>query len=158
MRTDDLTPEQREQLAEVNAASRTMFRVILRQLLLMFAVVAILGLPIGYLVAGSRGIGGVALALGLTALFILTTVAVMYLTVEQHVFVSSAAAMGSWLVKMGLVFVVMLLVRGMDFYDPAMFLVTLAVVIIASTVIEMRGVLKARIPYVTPGFRRPRKP
>ena len=131
-------------------ATRAMFSRILRSLLLMLGVVAAISLIAGYALRGSRGLAGAALALGLAALFVLTTVVVMRATANRPIYVASAAAVGSWLVKVTLVFVVLLLVKGKDFYDPVVFIATLFVLVIASSAIEIRGAAAARIPHVEP--------
>lgn len=157
------SPEQSEdearaaaEMAEVTAATRTMFAKIVRALILSYLLIALLGAGGGYLLDGMRGVWGALLALGLAAFFMFTTVLVMYWTAARHVFLSGAATMGAWMVKMVVVLFVLFAVRDRDFYHPGVFLATLAAVIVVSSVIEMRAIAKARIPYVQPGLHRPR--
>ncbi|MDO5727919.1 MAG: hypothetical protein Q4Q03_08350 [Bowdeniella nasicola] len=158
----DSPEEQREanadaEMAEITAATRQMFSRIIRELVIATIIIAAVGAAGGGLIDGMRGVWGALLATAVAAFFIITTVVVMYVTAAQHVFLAGAATMAAWVVKMLLVFFVLIAVRGRDFYHPGIFLATLAAVIIASTAIEMRALHQARIPYVQPGIRRPRK-
>lgn len=145
------------EMAEVTSATRTMFSKIVRQLTLSYLAIAAIGAGGGYLLDGMRGVWGALLALAIAAFFMLTTVLVMYWTAARHVFLSGAATMGAWIVKMIVMLFVLFAVGGRDFYHPGVFLATLAAVIIISSVIEMRAIATARIPYVQPGLHRPRR-
>ncbi|WP_250506372.1 hypothetical protein [Bowdeniella massiliensis] len=150
-----------ERVYAADRATRTMFNKILRNLLIMLLIATVLALGIGAAVAGVAGLYGALLALGLAALFVLTTVIVMRATAAQPVYIASAAALGSWFVKVLIVFGVLLLVRDSDFYHRGVFVFTLIPLIIASSVIEMKGVAGARVlyvdPSVTPAEPRPRR-
>ncbi|MDO5700687.1 MAG: hypothetical protein Q4P36_04355 [Bowdeniella nasicola] len=135
---------------EMSVAMRRLFSTILRRLLIALAALAVISLGAGYAWRGSTGLYGAALALGLGALFIVTTVLVMRATADRHVYLASAAAVGSWLVKMVIVLIVLLAVRDRDFYDGATFLITLGLVVVVSAAIEIGGIATARIPYVNP--------
>ncbi|WP_083602969.1 hypothetical protein [Bowdeniella nasicola] len=139
-----------ERVYSADRATRAMFNKILRQLLIMLGVASVLAVGIGALVAGLPGVYGALLALGLSALFVLTTVIVMRATAAQPVYIASAAALGSWFVKVLIVFGVLLLVRDTDFYHRGVFVFTLIPLILVSSIIEMKGVAGARVMYVDP--------
>lgn len=134
---------------------RAMFSTVLRQLLVLTAVLGVGGAVVGYLAAGTPGLWGALLGTGIVAFFMLTTAVVMRLTADRPLHVANAAFIGSWLVKVVVVFAVLLFVRDRDFYHPLVFFVTLTLAILGSLAIEMRAALQARVPHVDPGQQRP---
>jgi len=130
---------------------RAMFRTVLRQLAVLLAVLGVGGSVIGYLAVGTPGLWGALLGTALVAFFMLTTALVMLATADKPLHVASAAFIGSWLAKVVIVFVVLLLLRDRDFYHPLVFFVTLSLAILGSIAIEMSAALKARVPNVDPG-------
>ncbi len=133
---------------------RAMFSTVLRQMTLLLVALGVGSCVIGYLVAGSEGLWGGVLGTALVAFFMLTTAAVMLATADKPLHVASAAFIGSWLVKIIVVFVVLLVLQDRDFYHPLVFFLTLTVAILGSVAIEMSAALKARVPNVDPGLRR----
>jgi len=127
-----------------------MFRTIVKQLALVTAALAILGGLVGYLVAGGAGLWGALMGAGIVAFFMLTSAAVMLATAEKSTNAASGAFIGSWLIKVILVFVALVALRGADFYAPKVFFVVFALAIITSIAIELRAVWHARVPYVDP--------
>jgi len=128
-----------------------MFRTVMRQLAVLLAVLGVGGSVIGYLAVGTPGLWGALLGTALVAFFMLTTALVMLATADKPLHVASAAFIGSWLAKVVIVFVVLLLLRDRDFYHPLVFFVTLSLAILGSIAIEMSAALKARVPNVDPG-------
>ncbi|MPV38123.1 hypothetical protein [Georgenia subflava] len=135
---------------ETTRATRNMYEVILRQLIVLVAVLAAGGSVVGYLVAGLPGVWGALMGAAIAALFTLGTVITMMRTADRPVHVMSAAMVGGWIVKMILLFAVLLIVRDRDFYSPGVFFVVLALAILGSLAIEFRAILTARIPTVEP--------
>jgi len=132
---------------------RAMFSVVLRRMAVLLAVLAVGGCLVGYLAAGTPGLWGGVLGTGLAAFFLLTTSVVMLATADKPLHVASAALVGSWLAKVVVVFVVLLIVRDLDFYDPLVFFVTLSLAILGSLAIEMSAAMRSRVPHVDPGAR-----
>jgi len=133
---------------ETSLATRNMYSVILRRLGVLVVALAVLGSVVGYLVAGIPGVWGALMGAGIAALFMIGTVVTMMLTADKPLPVATAAGVGGWLVKMILLFVVLVLVRGRDFYSPGAFFVVLVLAILGSLGIEMMAVLRARVPTV----------
>ncbi len=129
---------------------RTMFSTVLRRMAVLLAVLGVGGSIVGYLAVGTPGLWGALLGTGMVAFFALTTAVVMLVTADRPLHLASAALVGSWLVKVVVVFVVLLIVRDQDFYDPVVFFVTLTLAILGSVAIEMSAALKARVPHVDP--------
>lgn len=138
-------------MTETDRTIRTMYERILRRLAVLVAALAVGGAGVGWLVAGLPGVWGALMAAGIATLFMLGTVVTMMVTADKPLPIASAAAVGGWLVKMVLLFVVLVLVRGRDFYHPGVFFVVLVLAILGSLAIESAAVLRARVPNVEPG-------
>lgn len=129
---------------------RAMFTTVLRRLLVLTAVLGVGGAGVGYLAAGMPGLWGGLMGTGIVAFFMLTTAVVMRLTADRPLHVASAAFIGSWLLKIVIVFAVLVAVRDRDFYDPLVFFITFTLAILGSLMIEMSAGLQARVSYVDP--------
>lgn len=134
---------------------RDMFASILRRMVVLLVALGIGGGVVGYLAAGSEGLWGALLGTGVVAFFMTTTAGVMLLTADRPMHVASAAFMGSWILKVVVVFGALVLLRDATFYSPLAFFIVLSLAIIGSVGIEMAGALAARVPYVQPGPRPP---
>lgn len=134
-------------------AVRTVFRTALRDVLVLLGALTVLGVAIGALVAGLPGVWGALLGVGVALLFSATTVWAMLRTVDASPTTTAAVVMGSWLAKMVVLIVILVVLRGMDFYDRWVFAGVLLVGVIGSAVMDYRAVNKGRIPYVEPGAR-----
>jgi hypothetical protein len=143
---------------ETGRATRNMYALILRRLGILVAGLAVAGSVVGYLVAGSPGVWGALMGAGIAALFMLGTVVTMMLTADKPLPVATAAGVGGWMAKMVVLFVVLLLVRGRDFYSPGVFFLVLVLAIVGSLGIEMAAVLRARVPTVDLSGRPDRDP
>lgn len=137
-------------MSETERALETLFAQIVRQMVVTFAVIGVLGLGIGYLAAGKEGLIGALMGLGVTVFFMGTSAVVMLATAKAPIYIAQAAFVGAWIVKMFLVLVLIAVVRDQVYYHPGVFFVVLAVSIIAATVIEMRAVMRARVPTIEP--------
>lgn len=137
-------------MSTTERALETLFAQIVRHMVIAFAVIAVLGCGIGYLVAGFHGLYGALLGLGITAFFMGTSALVMLLTAKAPIYIAQAAFIGAWILKMVIVLAVIFVVRGQGFYDPRVFFVVLAVSIVTATVIEMRAVIQSRVPTIEP--------
>lgn len=135
---------------DTTRATRNMYEHILRRLAVLVAGLAVVGSAVGYLVAGSPGVWGALMAAGIAAVFMLGTVVTMMVTADKPLPIATAAGVGGWAVKTILLFVVLVVVRGRDFYSPGVFFVVLVVAILGSLAIEVAGVLRARVPNVEP--------
>jgi hypothetical protein len=82
-----------------------------------------------------------------------TTVWALLRTVDASPTTTAAVVMGSWLAKMVVLIVILVVLRGMDFYDRWVFAGVLLVGVIGSAVLDYRAVSRGRIPYVEPDAR-----
>lgn len=134
-------------------AVRVVFRRALRDVLVLLGALIVLGVAIGALVSGLPGVWGALLGVGVALVFSATTVWVMLRTVDASPTTTAAVVMTSWLAKMVVLIAVLVVLRGMDFYDRWVFAGVLLVGVIGSAVLDYRAVSQGRIPYVEPGER-----
>ncbi|MBO3086367.1 TrbC/VirB2 family protein [Cellulomonas fengjieae] len=144
--TDPVTPR-----ADRSAADQV-FRTALRDMLILLGALAVLGVGIGALVAGTEGVWGAAIGVGLALVFSGTTVVSMLRTSGSSPQAMAAVVMGAWLAKVIVVIVVLALITDMDFYSKPVLAVVLLVGVIGSAYLDYRAVSRGRIPYVEPTY------
>ncbi|HZK04909.1 MAG TPA: hypothetical protein VFC82_03575 [Actinomycetaceae bacterium] len=146
-------PEPKPQIQVVDPetaeATRKMFRSMLKWMLVLLAVTLVAGVGLGWLAAGMPGVWAALLGCGITGVFTLTTVGVGIVTADKPMWVASAALLGGWLAKAVILLVVLVALRGQDFYDKYVLFATVAIAVLGSVVIEAREALRARIPYTS---------
>lgn len=130
--------------------TRAVFRTALRDMLALLAVLLVLGVGLGYLVAGLPGVWGALIGVGLALLFSGTTVVSMLLTSGKPVTTMAAVVMGAWLGKIVVLIAVLALIRGEDFYHRGVLAAVLFAGVIGSALLDVRAVRVGRVPYVTP--------
>lgn len=138
-------------MTETGRATAELLRTITRQMLAFLGGLVVLGTVGGWLAGGAAGVWGALLATAIAAFFLLTTVLVMRATAQATLPLASAALLGGWLVKVVVLFGVLWLVRDSAAYHRGVFLVALLAAVTGVLIIEMRAVLRARIPVVEPG-------
>lgn len=131
-------------------AVRAVFRTALRNVLVLLGTLAVVGVAVGALVSGTAGVWGALLGVTVAVVFSATTVWAMLRTVDSSPTTTAAVVMGSWLAKMVVLIVVLVVLRGMDFYDRWVFAGVLLVGVIGSAVMDYRAVSRGRVPYVEP--------
>jgi len=129
---------------------RQIFVRVLRELLLATAVIAVLGVGIGYLVAGGAGVAGALLGVVVALIFCGTTALSMLVSLHRPLTVLAAVILGAWLVKMLVLVVLLAAIQDLTFYDKYVFAGVLFAVVITSMAIDVRAVVKARIPNAGP--------
>lgn len=135
---------------ETTRATRTMYERILRRLAVLVVALVVGGAGVGYLVAGAPGVWGALMGAGIAAVFMLGTVVTMMATADKPLPVATAAGVGGWAVKTIVLFVVLVVVRGQDFYSPGVFFAVLVLAIVGSLGVEATEVLRSRVPNVEP--------
>ncbi len=89
--------------------------------LVLLGALTVLGVAVGALVAGLPGVWGALLGVGVALIFSATTVWTMLRTVDSSPTTTAAIVMASWLGKMVVLVAVLVVLRGMDFYDRWVF-------------------------------------
>lgn len=139
-------------------AARAVFRTALRDMLVLVAALAVVGIVAGYLVAGVEGLWGAVLGVTLTLVFSGTTVVTMLKTAGASATTTAAVVMGGWLAKMLVLILALAVLRRFDFYDKWVLGVVVMVGVIGAALIDYRAVARGRVPNVTPGSEdRPRR-
>lgn len=140
-----------------SSPSRSYSSVVLRTTLVWSAIItgilAVLGSIIGYLVAGMTGLVsalvGVVLAglfLGMTALIILIAGRIPPGPMQIPTFFG--IVLGGWVVKLVVFIVALLVLRGQPWVEPLVFFFSVLVSVIASLVVDLVVMARARVPYV----------
>ncbi|SDN00138.1 hypothetical protein [Allokutzneria albata] len=132
---------------------------VLRRALVQSAVtlgaLVVVSVAVAWSVAGEPGLWGAVLGAAIAGVFLLVTTGAVLATMKASPAATLGAVMGSWLVKMVAVFVLLLVLRPLDFYSkPTLFVVT-ALSIVVVLVTESLAVIKSRAPYVEPTPRTP---
>jgi hypothetical protein len=133
------------------AAAEAVFRRALRDVVILLAALLVLGVLVGWLVAGLPGVWGALLGWALAVVFSTTTIVAMLRTVRSSPAKMAGVVMGTWLAKLAVVIVVLALLRPLDFYSKPVFGAVLAIAVIGSALLDYRAVSKGHVPYVEPG-------
>jgi len=139
--------------ASRGAAEQAVLRTALRDGLVLVAGLAVLGSLVGLLVSGLPGLWGGLIGAALAAFFCATTVWSMLYTVGKGATVMGAVVMGSWLAKMVVLIVVLVVLTQFDFYDRVVLFVVLLIGAVGSALLDYRAVKNGRITYVEPDTR-----
>ncbi len=126
------------------------FRTALRDMLVLLAVLTVLGVGLGYLVAGTPGVWGAVIGVALALLFSGTTVVSMLLTARSRPTTMAGVVMGAWLGKVVVLIAVLAVLRGEDFYHRGVLAAVLFAGVLGSALLDLRAVRVGRVPYVTP--------
>lgn len=130
---------------------------VLKRAMVLGAVVTgailVIGSLVGFAVAGTPGLLSALVGAGLTALFMGFTaasilVAVRVTRAEPSPTVFFGIILGSWLLKLIVFIVIMLVLRGADFLEPMVLFVAILAAVIGSLVADVIAFLGAREPYV----------
>lgn len=136
-------------------AVHAVFRTALRDMLLLLGALTVLGVGLGALLAGTPGVWGAVIGVGLALLFSGTTIVSMLLTSRKPPATMAAVVMGAWLGKVVVLIAVLAVLRGQDFYDRVVLAAVLLVGVVGSAFLDLRAVRGGRVPYVTPASEGP---
>lgn len=112
-------------------------------------VVAVLGAAVAGMVSGAPGVWGAVTGAALAALAALVTQGAMVWGYRRAPQIFAAIVGGSWLAKMVVIVVGMLLLSRVSTIDRPSFGVVAVVGIVVTLGIDVLAVRKARIPYTT---------
>jgi hypothetical protein len=114
------------------------------QLAALALVLALAGMLVGNLVAGSKGLWGALLAAAVIGAFFASSAVVMHLLRTTDA--QAKALLVLWFAKLLVLFPVLFALNSATFIDRKVFGVTMLVGIIGSIVLESRVVWSARLP------------
>lgn len=130
--------------------TKEIFRSALRATLVLLVVVAVVGVGAGYLIAGTEGVWGALMGVGVTLLFSGTTIWSMIFTADKSPSTTMAVVMGAWLAKMVVLIAILATVGQSDGFHRTVFAVIVLVGVVGSAALDMYAVAKGREPYTTP--------
>ena len=133
-----------------NASERRVLRTALRDTALLLGGLTVVGVVVGALTAGTQGVWGAVIGVLLAGFFCATTIWSMMRTVGSSPTAMAGLVMGAWIVKIVVLIVVLVIVRGRDFFDPYVLFGVVSVGAIGSALLDYRAVNRGRIPYVEP--------
>ncbi|OFL65200.1 MULTISPECIES: hypothetical protein [unclassified Brevibacterium] len=136
------------------STSAAIISQLMRRILLLSAIagiaIGLIGAVIGGLVVGVSGVYSALIGAAVAFVFFGITAIIMLFTADSGPAVTAGAAMGGFLVKIALMFAVVAVLSGRDFYHPMVLFITLVAGAVASLAIETWAVQNARIPTVDP--------
>lgn len=113
-------------------------------------VLTVVGTAISAAVAGTPGVWGALIGAAVGGGFILFTAVSVLVSARMPAATAGGVILGGWLLKMLLALVVLVVLKGRDFYSVW----ALAAMIIGSLFLvfgaELVGVLRTRVPYIDP--------
>lgn len=145
----DPTPEPTPRAGD-HPETSAVFRRALRDMTWFVVGVTVVGVAVGWLVAGLPGVWGALIGAGIALLFSGTTALSMLTTDGAAPGRMMAVIMGAWLGKVVVVIVLLAVLRGMDFYDRYVLAAVVAVAVIGSALLDYRAVSRGRVPYIQP--------
>ena len=101
---------------------------------------------LGALLAGTPGVWGAVIGVGLALLFSGTTIVSMLVTSHKPATTMAAVVMGAWLGKVVVLIAVLALLRGEDFYHRGVLAAVLVVGVVGSALLDLRAVGAAGCP------------
>ncbi len=152
----DATPTPDTPASRTPTSAEAIFRRSLRSVLWLLGALTVLGIGIGYLVAGAEGVWGALIGVGLALVFSGTTIVAMLRTVHSSPQVMAGVVMGSWLAKVLVVIVVLAVLRDQTFYSKGVLAAVLLAGVLGSAYLDYRAVYYSRLPYVEPASEDPR--
>lgn len=146
--TTDGTPA--STTSQTAAAVRAVLRRAWRDMLVLVAVLAVLGIAVGAAVSGAAGVWGAGIGVVVALVFSGTTVLSMLATADAPAATTGAVVLGAWLAKMLVLVVTLAVLDDRSFYDRRVLVVVLVLAVLGSAVLDYRAVVAGRVPYVSP--------
>ncbi len=114
---------------------------------------AAIAIPASALWKGGAGAAAAAIAVVLVAVVALTTPLVMLKAHAQPAAILAAWVGLSWLGKMILLLVAVVILRDLDGFEKVPFAVTILTGVLVSVTLDLVAMRRARVPHVEPGSR-----
>lgn len=95
------------------------------------------------------GIWAALMGVAVGGTFVLTTAATVLATSNSSPNTTMAVVLGGWLIKMGLLAVFLMFIRGFNFYDHFAFGVTTIAALVVALAAETWGVITTRTTYLS---------
>jgi hypothetical protein len=116
---------------------------------LLAVLLVVVGGTIGYLAAGSDGLISVLLGTAVALAFSAVTAVSMIIAIKFEIAAFFGIVMGSWLLKMVLFIVALVLLRDQSFINTVALFISLVVAIVGTVAIDTIVVTRSRMSYVS---------
>lgn len=113
-----------------------------------WVALAIVALPVSWLISDEKGLWGAGIGLGLAVLFSGVTIGAMIVTTRMSPQASLGIILGSWFVKMLIIIIALSVLASHDFYDRYVLVAVLVLGVVASGWADFKAVQNARIPNI----------
>lgn len=118
------------------------------------AVLAVAGAVVGQLVAGSDGLWSALAGVLVAALFLAITgasilIANRWFGDPLYVPIFFGIVMGGWILKLVVFIVILVVLRGQPWIEPAVFFAAAVVSVLASLVVDVVVLVRMRVPHVS---------
>lgn len=126
------------------------YQLALRRTVVGLAVLAVLAVVVGALVAGGRGVTAALVGVAVAALAGLTTQAAMSWGHKRSADQMTMAIGGSWLLKMFLIVIALFLLQRVEGFHKELFAAFAVVGVLLTLAVDFWVISKSRVPYVAP--------
>ncbi len=133
-----------------HSAEGDAYRWALRASALSLAVIAITGTVVAGMLRGGPGVWGAVAGVGLAAVGALVTQVAMVVGYRRSPNMFASIVGGSWLAKMFIIVIGLLVLTGVSGLDRPSFGVVAMLGVVVTLAIDVFAVIKARVPYVIP--------
>ncbi len=127
------------------------YRRALRVTVIVIAALAVIAIPVGLFVAGGAGLVAAEIGVLVAALAGLTTQIAMVMAHQKAPHVLAAYVGGSWLAKMLVIVIALVILDGIDGFHKALFAGFMLTGVVATLVVDMWAIKSSRVPYVDEG-------
>ncbi|WP_297081159.1 hypothetical protein [uncultured Demequina sp.] len=128
----------------------TTYRRALRLTVYGVVALAVLAVPVGLLVAGGAGLVAAEVGVAVAALSGVTTQVAMVISHNREPHVMAGIIGGSWLLKMLIIIVALLVLSGIDGFHRPLFAGFAVAGVLFTLAVDFWVIRSARIPYVDP--------
>ena len=123
------------------------FEQVMRQLLVATSLIAVVALAAGFAFDSWAGAWGALIGVLVALLFSGTTVVSMRFARHRSPSVLAGVVLGSWIAKMVLLIALLAVLQDLTFYNKGVLAAVLVATVLVSVAIDVRAVLRARIPH-----------
>jgi hypothetical protein len=135
-------------------SSTPILRTVLVWAGIVTAVLAIAGGVIGMIVAGTDGLWSALAGVLVGAAFLGITVASILIANRWYgdalyVPIFFGIVLGGWIIKFGLFFILLIVLRGQPWIEPVVFFLALVAAVLASLAVDVLVLVRMRVPHVS---------
>ncbi|WP_084038209.1 hypothetical protein [Demequina sp. NBRC 110053] len=129
-------------------AESTTYRKALRFTAILVVALAIIAVPVGLVVGGTAGLVAAEIGVLVAALAGITTQVAMVIGHDREPHIMAAILGGSWLVKMLIIIVALLVLQDVEGFHRELFAGFAVAGVLGTLVVDFWVIRSARIPYV----------